>query len=272
MKGFLRRVAYLLVILAVVIAAGTLGFMHLLKLSLFDSFYFTVVTVATVGFGDIVPKTIGSKVLAIIVILGGVGAFSGLIVNFTQYLIERRTEKTRLERLNMLIELFYSEIGNPMLRCFALADPGLDQLRSKLSLDQGNQETELADIDQQLKNHVYTIDPGRINLAALKALLVDNNGLLLRLLENPNLIENEAFTDVLRTSFHFRQELAARVDLTTLPATDIDHLANDAKRAYAVTAKGWIDHVYYLKKYYPYLFSLTLRTGPFREETTPIIK
>ena len=272
MKGFFKRITFLLVALVAVIAAGTFGFMYLQKLAMLDAFYYTIVTIATVGYGDIVPNTVGSKILAILIILGGVGLFTVVVVNFTQYLIERRSEKTRVERLNMLVELFFSEIGNQLLRHFCASDPELDQLRAKLGLAKGNHEAELTLIQQELQNHVYKIDPTLIDFEALKALLMDNNSLLLRLLENPNLIENEAFTDVLRTTFHFRQELAARRSLTALPVTDVEHLANDAKRSYTVTAKEWVNHAIYLKKQYPYLFSLTLRTNPFGKETVPIIK
>jgi voltage-gated potassium channel len=271
MKSYLRRVASLLVILAAVIIAGTLGFMYLQKLSLFDAFYFTIVSITTVGYGDIIPTTFGSMVLAIIIILGGVGVFSGLLVSFTQFLIERKTDKARYERLNMLVELFFSEIGNKMLRYFSSADTGLDQLRNNLNLNQGNHDAELAQIQQHLKNHIFKIETTRIDLVGLKTLL-DNNTLLLRLLENPNLIENQAFTDVLRTTFHFRQELAARGDLTVLPAIDLEHLTDDATRAYKITVQEWISHISYIQKNYPYLFSLTMRTGPFRGETAPIIK
>ena len=91
MKGFFKRITFLLVALVAVIAAGTFGFMYLQKLAMLDAFYYTIVTIATVGYGDIVPNTVGSKILAILIILGGVGLFTVVVVNFTQYLIERRS-------------------------------------------------------------------------------------------------------------------------------------------------------------------------------------
>jgi voltage-gated potassium channel len=42
-------------------------------LSFFDAFYFTVVTVATVGYGDIIPVTVAGKVFTVIIIITGVG-------------------------------------------------------------------------------------------------------------------------------------------------------------------------------------------------------
>ncbi len=40
----------------------------------FDAFYFTLVTMTTVGYGDIVPSSNASRVVATIVMVGGIGA------------------------------------------------------------------------------------------------------------------------------------------------------------------------------------------------------
>ena len=90
-------------------------------------------------------------------------------------------------------------------------------------------------------------------------------------LENQNLVEHESFTELLRALFHLRDELFARGDLFSLPDTDIEHLANDARRVYIVLGEQWIDHMRYLKRHYPYLFSLALRTNPFNVHASPIV-
>lgn len=46
--------------------------------SLFDAVYFTIVTVSTVGYGDITPQTTGGRIVAMILILSGLGVFSFL--------------------------------------------------------------------------------------------------------------------------------------------------------------------------------------------------
>ena len=47
--------------------------------NLFDAIYFAMVTVSTVGYGDIAPLTTGGRVVAIMLILSGLGVFSLLI-------------------------------------------------------------------------------------------------------------------------------------------------------------------------------------------------
>lgn len=59
---------------------------------------------------------------------------------------------------------------------------------------------------------------------------------LLRLLENPNLLEHESFTDVLWSVFHLAEELEHRPDVTRLSKSDLAHLSGDMRRAYAALA------------------------------------
>lgn len=57
------------------IALGAL-FYHLVeKLSWLDSFYFTTMTLATVGYGDISPKTDAGKVFTMFYVLIGISIF-----------------------------------------------------------------------------------------------------------------------------------------------------------------------------------------------------
>jgi hypothetical protein len=94
---------------------------------------------------------------------------------------------------------------------------------------------------------------------------------MLRLLENPTLMEHELFTDLLLAVFHLTQELTHRKKVTDLPATDQAHLAGDVKRIYGLLVYEWLDYLHYLKLNYPYLFSLAIRTNPFDEKASPIV-
>jgi voltage-gated potassium channel len=57
--------------------------------SLFDAFYWTIVTLATVGYGDITPHTTGGRWVAVILILTSIGVLSF----FTSILISAFSEK-----------------------------------------------------------------------------------------------------------------------------------------------------------------------------------
>jgi hypothetical protein len=94
---------------------------------------------------------------------------------------------------------------------------------------------------------------------------------LLRLLENPSLLEQESFTEQLWAVFHVADELQHRSDLAHLPGGDYRHLALDTGRAYSALTAEWLKYMAHLLKRYPYLFSLALRTNPFDPTASPVI-
>ena len=51
--------------------------------SLFNSFYWTIVTVATVGFGDMSPETYWGRVFTVFVIIGGGRYFKKVLIPMT---------------------------------------------------------------------------------------------------------------------------------------------------------------------------------------------
>lgn len=77
--SFLR---YALIAVAVLISYGIVGSHYIMGLDPVDSVYFTITTITTVGFGDIVPITATQKIFTITLVLGGVGllAYTFLLV------------------------------------------------------------------------------------------------------------------------------------------------------------------------------------------------
>ena len=91
-KGILR-VAILSI--AFLIAAGTITFHTLEDWSWIESFYFTVVTLTTVGYGDLAPTTEASRLFAAAFILLGVGTVAGAIGALGSRRINRRASKKK---------------------------------------------------------------------------------------------------------------------------------------------------------------------------------
>ena len=71
---------------------------------------------------------------------------------------------------------------------------------------------------------------------------------MLRLLENPVLLEHESFTDLLRAVFHLTEELKRREDFSCLPETDCAHLSGDVRRVYEKLIIQWLDYMEYLEQ------------------------
>lgn len=87
----LRRIS---IVTIITIGSGTIFYHIVEKLSWLDSIYFCVVTLATVGYGDITPKTPLGKVFTIFYILIGIG-----IIAFFANTLLKRAYIRRMKRL-----------------------------------------------------------------------------------------------------------------------------------------------------------------------------
>ena len=125
---------------------------------------------------------------------------------------------------------------------------------------------------QGLTENDFSIEFKEGDLEALRDFLLQKRDFLLRLLENPNLLEHDSFSSLLLAVFHLTEELAQRTDLARLSAADRAHLAGDVQRGYVLLIKEWLAYMAHLKARYPYLFSLALRTNPFDPFATPEIE
>lgn len=262
----------LILLPVIVILIGSIGFMLLEHLSFVDAVYFTIVTISTVGYGDMHPTTTGSKVFGIVLIVFGIGTFLTIVSNVTQMLIQRGRERLRKQRLNMIIGVFFTEVGNNLLRIFVGFDNNVSTIRDELSLKGNMEAPEFHVLKSKLARHDAEINSESIDFAALSSYLSEKNDLLLRQLENPDLIEHEGFTELLWATVHLRDELMYREEFDILPESDFVHLTNDVIRVYKLLTQQWLDYLLHLKVQYPYLFSLALRTNPYVENPSVIVE
>jgi voltage-gated potassium channel len=91
---FTSKLKIALLILLIVVVIGTIGFHGIEKWSLIDSFYTTMTTLSTVGYGDYTPKTTQGKVFTVFIIILGVGT---MLYSFG--LISETVMEGRLRRL-----------------------------------------------------------------------------------------------------------------------------------------------------------------------------
>jgi len=161
----------------------------------------------------------------------------------------------------MVIGAFYSEVGLKLLNYFSCFDLNTENVKKELS-DIGKwSDKDFRRVDQMLGKFKYSISCKYGNLEELRKFLSERRAFLLRLLENPNLLEHEKFTGLLWAVFHLTEELEYRDDLKNLPETDYRHIEGDIKRAYVVLISEYLDYIKHLKDSYPYLFSLIDQLG-----------
>jgi voltage-gated potassium channel Kch len=79
--SFLKDSNYrnLLITSIIVLAIGTLSYSYLEGWSFIDSLYFSVITLTTIGYGDLSPQTVEGKLFTIFYIFIGIGIILSFI-------------------------------------------------------------------------------------------------------------------------------------------------------------------------------------------------
>ena len=132
-----------------------------------------------------------------------------LVTLIIHRLLSMREKRALLEKLNMIIGSFFTEVGTRLLTYFSDFDSKLDSIKRDLVVKDDWTGEEFATVSKRLRE---------------------------------------------------------------LPDTDLEHLAGDIKRAYSLLVHQWLDYMKHLKDHYPYLFSLAMRTNPFDEKASPIVR
>ncbi len=192
-----------------------------------------------------------------------------LIIN---QLLEQRERAGLLNKLNMVIGAFFSEIGNDMLIKLSSFDPCAGKIASDLAVKPDWTDKEFKDVGNMISGYSCEVRMSVDNLVSLQELFRKNRPYLLRMLENPNLLEHDRFTELLWAVFHLSEELHQRQNVRELPKSDIEHLSVDIKRAYALLITEWLFYMKHLKENYPFLFSLAIRMNPFDSRASVIVK
>ena len=187
-------------------------------------------------------------------------------------MLSSRERQQRLEKLNMVIGIFFSRIGTPLLALLAKADPHHLPLQAQITAGLVWDKARFREAHGSLTGWNGTIDPARIDREALRVFFREHEDFLLRIVENPMVFEHETFTDLILAITHLVQELKARGDLSRLPPTDIAHLTGDMERVYTRIVPEWLKYMEYLQRTYPYLFSLAMRTNPFDEKASAVVE
>jgi hypothetical protein len=186
-----------------------------------------------------------------------------LVTMVIHQLLAQREKRAMLEKMNMVIGTFYSEVGIVLLDYFTKFDGNITRIRNDLSAAKNLSTKAFASLSRQLASHAARISSDPEDLEKLKDFLSGKRDFLVRLLENPILLEHASFTNLLWAIFHLGDELAHRRSLKKIAKKDHEHINGDIRRAYLALLSEWSNYMIHLKDNYPYLFSLAIRTNPF---------
>jgi len=186
-----------------------------------------------------------------------------LVTMIIDGVLHYREKRTMIEKLNMVVGSFFIECGTEILKFFIGFDPQREKIGQGVIVRDNWTTKDFDSVYRFLKSYDYPVDIALGDLEGLKQLLAGQRAFLLRLLENPNLIEHESFTDLMMSLYHLMEELVARKDILSLSKGDQKHISVDIKRAYRCLVSEWLSYMKHLKENYPYLFSFAMRTNPF---------
>jgi hypothetical protein len=195
-----------------------------------------------------------------------------LVTMIIHEVLNLREKRALMEKLNMVIGAFFSEVGTRLLGELAACDPGVEKVRQELIVTGHWTKEQFAKAKRAIRGYEFKIDSQCGDLPAMREMLILQREFLLRVLENPNLLEHDTFTGLLMAVFHLTEELATRSNVLELTEADRLHIVIDMKRVYGLLTAEWLDYMQHLRENYPYLFSFAMRTNPFDPAATPEIR
>jgi len=195
-----------------------------------------------------------------------------LVLLIIERLLASREKKSILQKMNMVIGTFFSEVGMELLRRFGDFVENAEQMESEFLINPNWDKKSFQKAQSKAASFKYSIVFDVEGLEQLRDFLKEEHSFLVRLLENPILLENQRFTDLLWAVFHLSEELNFRESLRNLPKGDISHLKTDLRRAYSKIIAEWISYTEHLKGRYPFLFSLASRINPLNPKASPVVQ
>jgi|WetSurMetagenome_2_1015567.scaffolds.fasta_scaffold00035_63 hypothetical protein len=189
-----------------------------------------------------------------------------LVVIILETLLKRLERQAMVRRLNMVVGVFFIEIGSDLIRLFPRFDKTVPEFCKTLLISNEWTDADFLNARKQILEMNVSIDARTGYIGDMQVFFHQQRAAMVRLMGNPNLMEHESFTDMLLAVLHLGEELVARTNLESTTEKDFQHLAGDMTRAYNALIIEWLSYMRHLKKEYPYLYSLAVRTNPFNPE------
>lgn len=128
--------------------------------TLFDAFWYTLVTITTVGYGDITPDSLTGRLAAMVLLLVGVAIFGALSGKFASFLFDRQQKRDRgllkmTKMKNHFLICGWKSGFDKILEGILLANPEIPIERFVLLNDVEQDEMEKIKSHQEFKGIQY---------------------------------------------------------------------------------------------------------------------
>jgi voltage-gated potassium channel len=77
---------------AALVLTGTIFYWHFEDWTIIQALYFSIVTLTTIGYGDLHPTSAGTEIFTIIYILTGLGVFVALLASVADQYIKQKSQ------------------------------------------------------------------------------------------------------------------------------------------------------------------------------------
>ena len=104
---------YAVLIIFIILIYGILGSIYIMGLDIYDSIYYTIITLATVGYGDIIPITPLQKIFSVTLALSGVGVLAYIVT----FIISSVTQNLQDMRSGRIMERKLADMQNHYILC-----------------------------------------------------------------------------------------------------------------------------------------------------------
>ena len=177
-------------------------------------------------------------------------------------IMEKREKLHLIEKLNMIIGVFFTEVGTELIEKLTLCDYNMCKFKGNLKITKEWTDRDFKEAIEMSKNYNFQIDFKEKNLREIKSFLCSKRSFLLKLLENPNILEHDSFTYFLTAVFHLEEELNFR-DIGNLSYEESEHIKGDIIRVYSSIIGQWLLYIKHIKANFPFLFNSAIEMNPF---------
>lgn len=175
-------------------------------------------------------------------------------------LFSRRDKNVTNHKLNMVIGVFFSEMGRQLLNVLIGFDEDFVRTKQVMNINSNFTDKDFLYLRKSIKGYVFHSNSRIGDLDELKKLLALNKDFLLGLIQNQNLLEHETFTELMWSIFHILEELNMRGEVSRYSEEDYVHISVDLNRVYTKLNNEWIYYAKHMKNEYPFLFNLAIKT------------
>jgi voltage-gated potassium channel len=139
-----------LAVLLILFVFGTAGYMTIEHWNFLDSLYMTVITIATVGFGEVHPLTSAGRIFTIVLTLLGVGTAFYILTSIVQATLESEFGSFRRSRMEAKIR----KLDNHFVLC------GYGRVGEAIAGTLKRQKADFVVIDHSLNSYTRAIQDG----------------------------------------------------------------------------------------------------------------